>query len=76
MAYLSRIKWHTNFARRTNSRIQESRENSYPNSSTKEKSLIINYGKNPKIQKFANNFNTRNLPDLPYIRLSRFQNMF
>ena len=39
------------FSPRTNSRIQESRENYYYNSSTKnENSRILNFGKSPKIR--------------------------
>ena len=42
-----------NFARRTNSRIQESRENYYYNSATEENgnSRILNFVKSPKIRK-------------------------
>ena len=40
----------TNFARRTNSRIQESRENYYYNSATKEKEIFANSKLHDKFQ--------------------------
>ena len=51
------------FARRTNSRIQVSRENYYQNSATEEK--IVNFKLHPKIE-ICENLSTRKLPDLQY----------